>query len=77
MQLPSVAGCEAFPEADPADMMEAEEMEGVTMDIEDGSVGMDQRSEMNMTEGLHQWQQQHCMIPQPPQNVSTPLVWYQ
>lgn len=74
-QFPSVTGGEAFSQTDSTDMMEAEEMEGATMDIEDGGVGMDQITGLNTNEGLHQWQQ-HCMIPQPPQNISPPLVWY-
>ena len=26
-------------------------------------------------EGFHQWQQQHCLLPQLPQNISTPITW--
>lgn len=29
------------------------------------------------SEGLYQWQQQHCMIPQLPQNTYTPISWFQ
>lgn len=77
-QFPSVTGGEALSQTDSTDMMQTEEMEGVTMDIEDGTVGMDQTTTgLNTNEGLHQWrQQQHCMISQPPQNISPPLVWY-
>lgn len=28
-------------------------------------------------EGLPQWQQQHCMVPQPPHNTFTPISWFQ
>ncbi|XP_062115320.1 uncharacterized protein LOC133829608 [Humulus lupulus] len=28
-------------------------------------------------EGIHQWHQQHCMLPQPPHNISTPVTWFQ
>ncbi|KAF5469327.1 hypothetical protein F2P56_013411 [Juglans regia] len=28
------------------------------------------------SEGLNQWQQQHCLIPQLPQNTSTPITWF-
>lgn len=75
-QFPSVTGGEALSQTDSTDMMQTEEMDGVTMDIEDDSAGMDQTTGLNTNEGLHQWQQQHCMISQPPQNISPPLVWY-
>lgn len=61
--------------------MEAEETGPTTMDIEEDSiVGLEQRpgNELNgpgVGEGLHQWQQ-HCMVPQPPENTSSPVVWF-
>ncbi|RVW27940.1 hypothetical protein CK203_094116 [Vitis vinifera] len=62
-------------------MEEAEEMEVTTMDIEDNNLNPEQQQEhgfggMRGSESLHQWQQQHCMTPQLPQNMSTPITWF-
>lgn len=62
------------------EMMEEEE-ESSRMEIEDGTDMMEQRNAngsggMSLSEGVNQWQQQHCLIPQPPQNASAPIVWY-
>ncbi|XP_019227298.1 PREDICTED: uncharacterized protein LOC109208624 [Nicotiana attenuata] len=43
-QLLSSQGGEILGQADVLDMMEAEDMEGVTMDVEDNSVGAEQRT---------------------------------
>ncbi|KAI4352720.1 hypothetical protein L6164_006942 [Bauhinia variegata] len=65
------------------ELMEAEEMGEASMDIEEDN------SNSNIDTGhptlyggitdagggLHQWQQQHCMIPQVPLNTSTPITW--
>ncbi|GAB4838263.1 hypothetical protein Ancab_027792 [Ancistrocladus abbreviatus] len=66
-----------------SESMDAEVMESTSMDIEDNvaSIGAGQPSECNApagsNEGMqHLWQQQHCMIPQPPQNTISPIVWY-
>lgn len=80
-QLPSAQGDRVLHQADVLDMMEAEDMEGVTMDVEDNSVSAGQRTAIDaglvgLKERLHQWQQQHCMIPPPPYSTSTPIVWY-
>ncbi|CDP20191.1 unnamed protein product [Coffea canephora] len=75
--LYSTSGDEAVPQIDVSDMMEADDAEVSTMDVEDNTVGSEQKVGMNVNEGLRQWQQQHCMIPQPPQNISTPIVWFQ
>lgn len=65
--------------------MESEDMDAAMMEIEDASissVGPLEASEYikqsAISEGQQpQWQhQQHCIIPQPPQNVTTPIVWY-
>lgn len=62
-------------------MMEEEEEES-RMDVEDGSDMMEQMNfngsgGMSLNEGLNQWQQQqHCHIPQPPQNANSPIIWY-
>ncbi|CAI9293843.1 unnamed protein product [Lactuca saligna] len=55
-----------FPEA--SEMMDADDMEAITMDIEDANSQQFPRNEMN------QWQQ-HCMIPEAPMNLSTPISW--
>lgn len=68
-----------------SESMDAEEMETAMMEIENldaGNVGLEQITEngslSRLNEGLqHQWQQQHhCMIPQPLQNTTTPIMWY-
>ncbi|XP_059636925.1 uncharacterized protein LOC132279027 [Cornus florida] len=69
------------PHAQASELMEAEEMEATTMDIEDDNIPTEQVQGnefggANVTEGLHHWPQQHCMIPQLPQNTSTPVVWF-
>ncbi|KAL3534917.1 hypothetical protein ACH5RR_003378 [Cinchona calisaya] len=66
----------AVPQMDVSGMMEVEDMEVSTMDVEDDNVSFEQKTGMNVNEGLHQWQQQHCMLPQPSQNITTPIVWY-
>ncbi|KAJ7973700.1 DBH-like monooxygenase [Quillaja saponaria] len=56
--------------------MEPEGMGEALMDIEES---IDQPTCDGITtgiQGLHQWQQQHCMIPQLPQNTSTPITWF-
>lgn len=67
-----------------SEAMDAEEMEATSMEIEDAdaaNAGQQASEYINfskLNEGLqHQWHQHHCMIPQPPQNITTtPLVWY-
>lgn len=56
-------------------MMDAEDTEGVAMDVEDSSVNA---GAVSVNEGLHHWQQQHCMMTtQLPPDTSTPIPWYQ
>lgn len=63
-------------------MMDAQDMEEATMDVEEDGSSMDQSNAneadgMIVNEGFHQWQQ-HCLIPQPlPHNATAPIVWYQ
>lgn len=73
------------------ELMEDEEMGEATMDIEvennnySDSVGLGQGQGSQPfgfggiragNDGLPQWQQQHCMIPQIPQNANpTPITW--
>ncbi|CAI9766450.1 unnamed protein product [Fraxinus pennsylvanica] len=79
----SAPGVEVPPQADITGMMD-DEVGEETMDIEADNndvIGFEQRnvndsSGMSLSDGLHHWQQQPCMIPQPPQNTVTPVVWY-
>ncbi|GLT80280.1 hypothetical protein SLA2020_517310 [Shorea laevis] len=79
--VPSIVGedvssLEAPQSMDPDDMGEA------SMDIEESNnVSMEQEpgygfGGLNASEGIQQWPQQHCMIPQPPQNTFTPITWF-
>ncbi|KAL2533437.1 hypothetical protein Adt_06788 [Abeliophyllum distichum] len=79
----SAPGVQFPPQMDNSGMMDTEEVGEATMDIEDDNdmIGFEQRNVnesggMSLSEGLHHWQQQPCMIPQPPQNTATPIVWY-
>lgn len=81
-QLPSAEQAEILGQPDISDMMDAEDIEGVAMDVEDSSVNAEPRTAVeagafSVNEGLHHWQQQHCMTTQLPQNASTPISWYQ
>ncbi|KZV49014.1 hypothetical protein F511_09610 [Dorcoceras hygrometricum] len=75
--LHSMHGAEFGQQTDNSEMMEAEETEEATMDVEDNVV-VDQENGYGpgAANHLHQWQQQHCMIPQLPHNPSTPIIWY-
>lgn len=80
-QLPSAEVAEVLGQPDISDMMDAEDIDGVAMDVEDSSVNAEPRTAVGaaavgVNEGLHHWQQQHCMTAQLPQNTSTPIVWY-
>ena len=78
-QVSSIPGTEV-PQTELSELMESEDMEVATMDIDENNVVADpvQRCESDgMSGGLHQWQHQHCMIPQLPQNTSAPIVWFQ
>lgn len=66
-----------------SESMDAEEMDAAMMEIEDQDAAtVGQASEYSNLSRVHedlqhQWHQQHhCMIPQPPQNTTTPIVWY-
>lgn len=81
-QFPPAPGIELL-QTEGSEAMEAEEMGDGTMEIEDANesypVGQEQAhgyAGQSTCEGFQQWQQPHCMAPQPPQSVSTPLVWY-
>ncbi|KAG8380915.1 hypothetical protein BUALT_Bualt06G0066300 [Buddleja alternifolia] len=80
-QLPFASGTEFSSQDDNSEMMDVQEVDEASMDVEDGN-GIELRNNINevgmmgFNEGFHQWQKQHCMIPQPPRNTTTPLVWY-
>ncbi|GAV56946.1 hypothetical protein CFOL_v3_00485 [Cephalotus follicularis] len=64
------------------EFMDSDDSGEATMDIEDindASVGQDHANEcdgIRAAEGLHQWHQQHCMIPHLPHHTSTPITWF-
>ncbi|PIN18166.1 hypothetical protein CDL12_09163 [Handroanthus impetiginosus] len=67
-------------QVDNSEMMDAQEVGEATMEVEDG-VDIEQRNVnegggVTLGEGFNQWQQPHCLIPQPPHNTTTPIVWY-
>ncbi|TXG48671.1 hypothetical protein EZV62_024546 [Acer yangbiense] len=60
--------------------MEAEDEE-TKMDIEDSNTTNTEQGHVYgyggmRDEGVHQWPQQYCMIPQLTQNTSTPITWF-
>ncbi|GAA0164807.1 oxygenase [Lithospermum erythrorhizon] len=79
-QVPSSAAVELSSQNDVNDMMDAEETQTATMEVEDSNPTFDPSSVRESgtvwNEGIHQWQQQHCMMPQLPENTSTPVVWF-
>ncbi|KAL2503282.1 hypothetical protein Fot_37130 [Forsythia ovata] len=81
LQLPSAPPDGIPPQSDNSEIMDAEEAEEARMDIEDNDIGVEQRNMneaggLSSNEGLHQWQRQHCMIPQPSQNTTTSILWH-
>lgn len=79
--VPYSAG-ESVSPAEDQESMEADEMGEASMDIEencDSSMEQEQAcgvAGLSASEGFHQWQQQHCMITQPPHNTFTPVTWF-
>ncbi|KAL5539063.1 hypothetical protein UlMin_043624 [Ulmus minor] len=76
-QLPiSTPTMEATPApAEGDDNMEIEEANGdVPQEQQADSLGYG--GMWGAAEGFPQWQQQHCLVPQPPQNISTPITWF-
>lgn len=76
-QVSSACGTEYPPQTDTSEMMDAEEVEQATMEVEETnsiaqSNGND-ASGLNLNEQVHQWQQQHCLFSQPPYNTTTTL----
>ncbi|PSS01588.1 Dol-P-Man:Man(5)GlcNAc(2)-PP-Dol alpha-1,3-mannosyltransferase [Actinidia chinensis var. chinensis] len=77
-QVPSIPKTEA-PQTELSELMESKDMKVATMDIEKNNAVAEagQGCESGgMSGGFHQWQQQHCMIPQLPQNASAPIMWF-
>ncbi|KAF7849273.1 hypothetical protein BT93_L1022 [Corymbia citriodora subsp. variegata] len=81
-QFPPASGIELL-QTEGSEAMEAEETGDGTMEIEDANESYQAVQEQahgyagqSASEGFQQWQQPHCMTPQPPHSVSTPLVWY-
>lgn len=83
-QLPPASATEVSQTDAPEPMEEAEEVEAA-MDIEETESASIEQGHTSVhdvysgiagSDGLHQWQQQHCMIPQIPQNTSTPITWF-
>lgn len=62
-------------------LMESDDMGVTSMDIEEENVNIDQgltnlnSNVSNPVEHLNQ-RQQHCLVPQLPQNTSAPITWY-
>lgn len=75
--IPSTQGTEVPEE----NLMDSDDAEAATMDIEENNVVAEtgkgwQLSGMSNVFPSQWQQQQHCMIPQLPQNTPTPIVWY-
>ncbi|XP_022728664.1 uncharacterized protein LOC111284204 [Durio zibethinus] len=72
-QIPSVESIDG--ESKEADEMDIEESNSDNLRME-----QERRYEfdgLNLSVAIHHWPQQHCMIPQPPQNQFTPITWSQ
>ncbi|XAR63762.1 hypothetical protein NMG60_11023826 [Bertholletia excelsa] len=65
------------PQTETPELMDSEEMGAVSMDVEENNFTADPELGAGLNEGLHHWQQQHCMMPEIPQHVSTPITWFQ
>ncbi|KAL7092457.1 hypothetical protein ACP275_12G165800 [Erythranthe tilingii] len=80
-QLSSSQGTDSSSQIDncECEMMDVQDMEETKMEVEDAT-GINQMNVnggggISINEGFHQWQQ-HCFVPQPPQNTTAPIVWY-
>lgn len=84
-QLPLAQATYALPLKEEAEGM------AVAMDIEEDNIDNSQNANIEQghpsvhdvyggiaveNEDLNHWQQQHCLIPQLPQNTSTPITWF-
>lgn len=76
IEIPTTEPSELAMEAE--DTMEIEDTHENTLQFGQSSDGYGGIASMGPAgEGLPQWQQQHCMVPQPPHNTSTPITWFQ
>ncbi|XP_071737076.1 uncharacterized protein [Rutidosis leptorrhynchoides] len=60
-----------------SEMMDTDDVEARIMDIEENNpqpFTINQFGALSGSEGVNHWQQ-HCTIPQPPHNLSTPIAW--
>ncbi|XP_010248763.1 PREDICTED: uncharacterized protein LOC104591575 [Nelumbo nucifera] len=77
-QLPPYdAGMTEVPAAEALEPMEAE-LNGMMMETEGEIPGQARRAGAMVgveLQALQQWQQEHCMIPELPQNTSAPVMW--
>lgn len=83
LQVPTSSTMNVPQEEEAPQLMEAEEVGEATMEIEeDNNLNNSQQGYgyggMDGANGIHQWhhQQQHCMIPQLPQQTSSPITWF-
>ena len=82
--IPPTSGAAAEVSQGPAEPP-PETMEEDAMEIEDantpqqfGQVSEAYAGMRGAGEAIPQWHhQQHCMVPQPPHNMSTPITWFQ
>lgn len=82
LQIPAPTNMNVSQEEAPQ-LMEAEELGEATMEIEDDNSSSQQSytyggngNGMDGVNAIHQWHQQHCMIPQLPQQTSSPITWF-
>lgn len=71
------------PQEEAPQLMEAEEVGEATMEIEEEENNLNNSQQgygyggMDGANAIHQWHhQQHCMIPQLPQQTSSPITWF-
>lgn len=80
LQIPAPTSMHVPQEEASPQLMEAEEVGEETMDIEDDNNLSSQQpygyGGMDGANAIHQWHQQHCMIPQLPQQTSSPITWF-
>ncbi|CAK9329906.1 unnamed protein product [Citrullus colocynthis] len=79
LQVPASTNMEV-PQEEAPQLMEAEEAGEATMEIEEDNLSSNQQAYgyggMDGATAIHQWHQQHCMIPQLPQQTSSPITWF-
>lgn len=69
-------------ETEVSELMDADDTGVASMDIEEENANVGHgpihayNNVPNPGDPLHQWQQQHCLIPELPPNTSEPIVWF-